>query len=798
MLKTQSRQLLSNGFYTFIIYLTIFSCLHLTQTRQVLAAEQVTIAVLFDSQQANRDLFLDSLRQETSALLGTKYNISIDEERIATTSWSRQSVLSEYQKFAADEEVDIILAIGPLNSAILAKLGKYPKPLILMGILDPALQQIPLTQEGKSGVSNLTYILLATEFERDLNDFYEVFPYESLAIIIDKKLAELIPNADEIFKQYIATKGVIGTMVVYDSNIDELIDTISLNSDAVFYGGLYRMPKKEKQKLIDHVNLLQLPSFAFQGEKDVAIGALAGTTPEAHLQKITRRLALNIEKILAGLNPANFSTLLSFEKRLQINMETARKINFSPTWSILAKAELINEDYVDSERVLDFESIVRQALSSNLSLSIEKLAVVSATENVAQAKSDLFPSLDASITTLKIDDQSAGLFQAEETTSGKLAVGQVVYADKIWTNLFVQQHLLNAADAKRLEVLLDTVQNAGIYYLDILRFKTNETIRKNYLVLVRRNFEIAEYRERIGYSGVADVYRWKSELAKATQDLLEAQSALRVAKIRLNEFLLRPLDEEFGVKDVGLTEQLFQRYGSEKIKGYVNTPKSLGLLTEFLLTEAKKNLPELKQLQEAIAAEEKILSASKRKRFLPTVTLQSQADYIFSRQGEGAELLPDEETNWNVSLNASWELFSGGKINADTRKSHSELTKLEMQLQDVTRKVELRLRQAVLDLRVKSANLRLSKDSAEAAGKNFELVRDAYSKGTTSLVSLLDAQNAALSADRSAANSVYEYFISLLTVERTFGNFAVISSLEEQKAFFQRFVDYMTNKPASQ
>ena len=782
---------------TLLILFLSFLLFQIIQAKISCAAEEVKIGILFDIQKEDTREFIDKLRQEVTSLLGSKYDITIPLDKVKTASWHSQDILKEYKGLVADDGVDIIVAVGALNAAVLARLGVFPKPLIILGILDYELQQVPITREKKSGIHNLAYILLAHDFENDLNVFYDIFPFRKLTVIIDKKLAALIPGADEKFKAIAAAKGVECQTSAYDGRIDEVLENFSSDTDAVLLAGLYRMPDTEKQKLIDHINHLRLPSYGFRGIYDVRLGALAGSAPKTSMRKITRRIALNIEKILAGLNPAHFPALLTFEKRLTINMETARKIDFSPKWSTLAVAELINEDITGSDRVLDFEKIVKESLYDNLTLRIQKQTVNSAVEDVSKARSDLLPSLNASATATKIDADSAGL-QADETTSGALTLTQVVYSDMIWTNLAVKKHLLTSAESKHYEVLLNTVLDAGINYLDILSSKTNQRIRKNYLDLVKQNYEIAQFRERVGYSGAADVYRWKSELATSTSDLLYAQNNVRIAKIRLNEFLLRPLDEEFVVRDIELTEGLFQRYGGDEIRRSVDRPKSLDLLTDFLVIEAKNNLPEIIQLQEAIAAQKRILAANKRKRFIPVVNFQSQADHFFSKEGEDSNLTNDDDTGWSMTLNASWPLFEGGGINADVRRALSEKKKLQKQLHDTTRKIELNLRSVILDLRVKSANLRLTKEAAEAADKNFELVQDSYSKGALSIVSLLDAQNAALAANQSAANSVYEYFISLLEVERGFGGFAVITPLKEQKAFFHRFQEFMAGKKDGQ
>ena len=783
----------SVGILSLLIIFVSFLLFQIIQAMVVEAAEEVRIGILFDIQKEDTRKFADQLRQEVTSLLGSKYDITIPLEKIKTASWSRESILKEYERLVADDGVDIIVAVGALNAAVLTKCVVFPKPLILLGVMDYELQQIPITKDKKSGIHNLTYILLVHDFESDLKDFHDIFPYKNLTVVVDKKLAALIPGVGEKLREFAAANDVVAQVLAYDGNIGKVIENIPAETDAVLLGGLYRMSDREKQKLFDHVNYLRLPSYTFQGISQVQLGVLAGSAPETNLQKITRRIALNIEKILAGLNPANFPTPLTFEKRLTLNMETARKIDFSPKWSTLARAQLINEDVAESDRVLDFEKIVQEALSSNLMLHIEEHTVNSAVEDVSKARSDLLPSLNASATATKIDEDSAGL-QAEGTTSGALTLTQVVYSDKIWTNFAVKKHLLRSAESNHYKVLLNTVLDAGVNYLDILRSKTNQSIRKNYLNLVKRNYEIAEFRERVGYSGAADVYRWKSELASSTSDLLEAQSNVRLAKIRLNEFLLRPLDEEFVVKDVGLTEGLFPRYGEHEILRSVDSPKSLDLLTDFLVIEAKKNSPEIIQLQEALAAQKRILAGNKRKRFIPVISLQSEANHVFSREGEGSDMMTGNDSSWSISLNASWPLFEGGGINADVRQALSEKKKLQQQLHDTARKIELNLRSVILDLRVKSANLHLTKEAAEAADKNFELVRDSYSKGAVSIVSLLDAQNAALAANQSAANSVYEYFISLLEVERAFGDFAVITPLKEQKAFFHRFQEFMASK----
>ncbi|MCK5070449.1 MAG: hypothetical protein KAR01_07895, partial [Desulfocapsa sp.] len=154
------------------------------------ASAKVQVGVLLDIKSETTDRFVANLREEVTALLGNQYAIRLPESKRYIANWSSESVLANYRVLLDDPEVDIIVAVGALSSAILAQQTSFQKPLILLGVLDYELQQIPLTADKKSGVHNLTYVLESSQFDADLDAFYSIFPYRNLAIIADQKLTE--------------------------------------------------------------------------------------------------------------------------------------------------------------------------------------------------------------------------------------------------------------------------------------------------------------------------------------------------------------------------------------------------------------------------------------------------------------------------------------------------------------------------------------------------------------------------------------------------------------------------------
>ncbi len=537
----------------------------------------------------------------------------------------------------------------------------------------------------------------------------------------------------------------------------------------------------------------QVAQLCLLGVEDVRSGVLVGSSPETNWQKIARRIALNVEQILNGRNPAELKTLLEYSNRLTLNMKTAKQIDFSPSWKTLAQADLIAVgDYV-AERQVDFRTVVEDALRANLSLDIERKTLAAAVEDVFTARAQLLPSLSAGVGSTLIDEEHAGAAQAEQTTEASLSLSQLLYSDSAWANLTARKHLAESAREGYRQVVLDTILKAGQNYLNVLKAKSVVRTRRNNLELVRKNYEVAEYRRKVGYAGAADVYRLDSELATAASHLIAAQSSLQQSRIELNDFLLRPLDEEFSLQEDKLEDDLLRRYGSNEIHDAVNNPKDLERLTRFLVLEAQKGVPELKQLRQSLAAQERLLESSRRKRWMPTLNLNAGVKENLDRGGEGADQPWPDDTSWNVNLNVNWELYSGGGIGSEARKSRIERDRLRKQLQQGGRSVEKRLRNALLDLYVQEADL-------ELAEKPRSRLRKLWSgsgflpAGASTITDLLDAQNSALAAEQAAETSVYDFYLALLEVEHSMGNFSLTSSVEQQDAFYQRLKQYMSLK----
>ena len=756
--------------------------------------ERVLIGILVDDNQLRANISIEELKRELDALVGAKYHIQILEEKILSADWSASVAARNYHHLMQDRDIDIIIGFGVLTGSVIAQKGTYQKPVIVLGIFDPKLQGLAPVEKNRSGVHNLTYVLWYNRsLERELDVFYDVFPYQKIGVVFYGEVLNIFAE-DMAFLQALMQKNRTSfALLPFTGEIETLSMAVRQDIDAFYIGYLGPHEGAEKRAFINAVNERGLPSFG-SSVADVQQGVLAAIVPVENISRMIRRIALQVEAILNGEDVAHLPVTMSFEENLMLNMQTANKIGFSPKFTVLAKAELINEFALEGARVVDLSHVMREAMNANLDLKIEEGVVEAAQQEMFLSRTRFFPSLSLGATGVQIDKKRAESSfgqQPERVVTGTAGIKQLIFSEQAMGNVSMQKHLLRASEYGYEKLKLDVILQAAGAYFDVLRAKTRREIQQDNVALIKRNLEIARQREAIGYSGRSDVYRWESRLIAANTDLLAAKNAVELTKIQLNQLLNRPIDEAFVAQETTLSDSLYIGYlGS--VKEYIDTPKSLGIYTDFLIGEAAHNAPEIEQIEANINALQRSLQSLKLARFVPTIGLGTEWQRVLSRSGIGSNVegVNPIDNPWNVSLNASLPLFQGGATRINIQKLRIEVNKLEDQRTQLMRVLELNVRAAMLDVTVKAVNLESSQISAKLADKSLALVQDEYAQGRVSIVDLVDAQNAALSARLSALDSEYEFLISLLTTERAVGKFSLLSTSEDQRNFLNRFEAY--------
>lgn len=785
-------------FFATIFSVTFFSAILLTLAASLAAARQlpiVNIAIVADGPSERiasiRTLFIEEMRAVNRGEFDIQAPIELQQEGDRTLAGVRLAL----NQVLTDSRTDVVVTLGVLGSHAAAQSNSLPKPVVAPVIPNHSLQNIPY-QDGVSGKTNLSYVSLDVDIRRDLVAFDKIVPFTRLTILLDGAIAQAIPGINDEVARVAKELNIAITPVLGGETAASILRDIPEDTQAVYVGPLPALTTVEYQGLVNGLIERRLPSFAFNGKADVARGLLIGISPALEMDRLARRVALNVRRILLGEKASNLPVAFARSEGLTINMRTARAIGFSPHWKLLTNAELLNDEPQSSGPPLTLAKAVRQALDKNLSLRVAQSNVIAAKENIREARSALLPQLGLSGRGVFIDEDDARAVpgRAERTTSGSLTLDQLIYSETTWANLNIQKQLQVARENEREQIRLDIMLETAQAYLDVLRAQINTRVQKDNLRLSRSNLELARSRRRIGTAGPSEVYRWESRIANSKRAVVEAQSQTRVAEIALNALLHRPLEDMINAVEVGLSEPILITSQQQLFK-MIDNPASYRILRDFIVQDAFTSVPELRQLDALIKAQERSLKSASNANWHPRVHLRADRTETFERSGVQGPSLPGvDDTETTVAVELSLPLFTSGARDAEKVKAHEALSGLRLLRQATAEHIEQRVRTALHTSQSTYTAIRLSHQAADAAESHFVVVRDAYSRGTLSILDLLDAQNAALVADLRAATAVFDFVSALMEVERAAARFDFFLSPDDQASWLERVKRYFSEQ----
>ena len=796
-----------------IILLLLIPVLLLAQAEN---DKEVTIGFVVDGPNQNLKDLDQLMIKEIMDLTRGEFKINFPNEKRIVSDWTTAGINASLDKLLADDEVDIIITLGLLSSHEAAKRDGFRKPVIAPLIMDPTIQETPI-KDGASGIKNFNYVSQFLDTRGIMKSLTEIFPTRTMGVIIQKSALQTVPHLKEKAVNVEKENHIKVKFLLAEESAEALLAEITDEIDAVYVSNLYRFSEAEITTLARGLIAKKIPSITAESRKEVEKGFCATFTPETSSQRLSRRVALNLQRILLGEEAGQLPVAFSEGQQMIINMKTLRQIGRFPSWSILFEAELINDEPLKIDREYTLNQVMHEAVEVNLDVLAALQKKIAGQEDITRAKTNFAPQIDSSLTGLIIDsDRAEASFgtQPETTLVGKLSITQLLFSEKALANVQIQRILQSTRELDLEKVKLDIALAAGQAYINVLRAKTIEEIRKNNLKVTRSNLELAKVRKAVGISGASDVYRWQAQLATAQNDVNNAQRDSNLARVQLNRILHRPLNEEFALSSISQDQQVLMVRENEVFK-YTGNPITFAHFKNYLVKWGIENSTDIKSLDAAIEARQRILKSERASYYTPTIALQAAIEQRLAKGGKGTDgleldfdlpidlpldlefPLPDD-TNWNVAIQASLPLFQGGERASNIRKYGEEITGLNLQRSSAMEKISQAICSAAQVAGTSYISIGLSQKAEMAAKKNLELVQDAYSRGVINIIDLLDAQNAALNAELLSAASTYTFAMELLNTERATGKFIAFMSAaewQEWKTNLRTYFEKMGIKP---
>lgn len=768
----------------------LFFLLFYLSSSLLLAQTPLRIAIVNDERPDNamEIQYEKTLQNEMNILLQNRYDIRI---KMYYGDADGSTIANSFATAYADN--DIVIGSGSDASNYAISLKNYPKPTIASIVLDAQLQGLTKTDQGSSGIDNFTYIESPFDIKRDLNLLYEIYPFDHLEVISDNQVGENVAFLKQLFTKYLDGKSVKVDQLLYNDNFEEHLVTNEGEKKAVYALPYFGKDTSRVNSVFQFINENKIPSAALFGEPYLEAGAMVGYETTDNLQKIPRRIALTVMKIIEGEQAADLSVeMQTFGENLMINMETARQIGIYPSFDIMAEATLIKLDDVQTDNVLTLQKAIAHALQNNLNIKIEEADVGIADLEIDVARSDLYPQVDVSSLFSVTDELTAFSRQGAQGRANWLLSGslsQVVFSEPLLANIAIQKMLKASEEQQLLQAQLDVVIDVTNAYMNILFAKNNLNIQQQNVERNKENYDISKAKEAIGYIGVSDINRWEAELANANIELNNAFASLRQAKFQLNQLLDRPINE--AIKTTETTIEESKLIFADQRMVLINDYGSLDKLSNFLVDYSKESLPELAQIDLGIKVQERLQLSRERALYLPSLAVTGSANRVLSRY-DIPEGLPsvDKATTWDIGLGLSYPIFQGMRRKKLVEQSKISVIQLQHTQKNTENQLELLIRANLENVAASFSRMQLAETASEASQKNFVIIQDAYSAGQSNVTTVIDAQNNALASELTAINAVYIFIQDFLNLERSIGYFNFLATPAEKDVFFQEIQEY--------
>jgi len=776
-------------------YLIIFLIiLFLIQAPAANAAKVVNIGIVTDGPIEHTSWSPELFKTELLVLAGDDFDVRFPSEKQLDGSWSVKRIATAHKQLQMDPEVDMVLALGYVSSAIAAFTKPLNKPTFAPFVMDAQLQGLP-SNNNTSGVKHLNYLSGGADFVRDLRVFTSITDCKKIAVFVDEANYTAQPGLIHRAKEVTTAGGVDIMFVQQRIRNENLMARLLPDIDCVVVTDLARLNPAAMKQLIAELIEKKLPSYSLLDSRLVEQGLLMAEAPASDWRRLARRNALNMHSVLHGELAEKQPVSFKSKRRLTINMATARSIGISPRFDILNEAILLHEEPAPKGRRLSLSIVAVEAVEANLDLHAAALGLEVGQTEVEQARARLLPQLNTSLDYSKLNDDSTTVISgaaAEQSSTAAITLSQLLYSDSIRANVEIQRYLQNNREALKHQLQLDIIQESTNAFLNLLKAQTLIHIRREDMNLTRTNLETARDRQQIGVANPAEVYRWESELATSRQQLLDAQAQLQQNRDALNRILHRPLKEPFIAEPATLDDPnlIISR---KELFDYVNNDRAFKLMGDFLVKEGLAASPEVAATDALLSATKREIKANRRAYWSPTVTLQGQVTHVIDEQ-RLAGLSAKDDTDLSVSINVSLPLFEGGARSARLTGSRLELSQLVIQNDATRERIEQRIRAALHRIGASYPSIQLSKTAATAAKKNLDLVTEAYSRGAVTILDLLDAQNAALVAEEAATNAVFDFLIDLMNLQRGAGQFDFFLDDQGLDSWLDRLQRYIANQ----
>ncbi len=366
--------------------------------------------------------------------------------------------------------------------------------------------------------------------------------------------------------------------------------------------------------------------------------------------------------------------------------------------------------------------LVEQAIVSNPDVAIAAGRVREARANVALARAQLLPTLDAgaagghSRTVSAFGKPLDQDFLQPQVTAGY----EVDLFGRLADSVAASRQAYLASQAAHDSVRLAIAGAVASQYIALLGLDARLDVARSTLAARAESLRIAESRDRAGYSPKLELQQARAEYDATAQIIPQLEGAIRRSEDSLSQL-------------TGAPPHAIQRGTA---LAALSTPQVPAGLPSALL----ERRPDIAQAADQLAASDAALRVA-RKRFLPQLRLSASGGLAIST------LLTDPITLWQAGGSVLAPLFAGGRLSAGVEAAAGQRDQAAFAYR---RSVLLGLREvedALAAISAADAQIALARHQRDTVAEALRLATNRYRAGYSSYLEQLDAQRGLLNAD---------------------------------------------------
>jgi outer membrane protein len=290
----------------------------------------------------------------------------------------------------------------------------------------------------------------------------------------------------------------------------------------------------------------------------------------------------------------------------------------------------------------------------------------------------------------------------------------------------IQSAFWNFYKAKLIKLLLEeTLKQIEKHLQDTKNYLENQLVTKN------------------------DVLKLEVQYSNTELALIEAENNLDLAKINFNRVLGIDLDSQTDIKteDINLTKSDYD--------------------LDDITIEAIHNRKELQSMEYRLKSSEEVVTAANSNWF-PTVSLFGNVYY----QRPNQRYLPLKDIDhgsWDVGIALSWNVWNWGYNSSQTTQAEQNYLQAQTTLSELKDAVQVEVYQSYLTYKRSFDKVDVSRKSVEQANENYRIMQQKYDEQLATSTDLIDAEVSVLQAKTNLTNSLVDYQLTKVHLEKAIG-----------------------------